>query len=132
MQWEKSLILGVDALDKEHRTLVEHANTLFEAIKERKSDEVVFKHLQFLADYTLTHFKNEEAFQRKIGYPDLENHRKIHDDFKKTVVELLGIAKSQGLDIKMRMEINALTINWLKTHIGVEDRKVANFYLSKG
>lgn len=131
MQWEKSLELGVDQMDKEHRDLVAHANTLFQAIKEKKSDSVLLDHLKFLAKYTLEHFQHEEAFQKKIGYPDFNAHKAIHEEFKKTVLELTKKAESHGLDVKMRIDINTLTINWLKNHIGVEDRKVANFYKQK-
>lgn len=131
MQWEKSLELGVDQMDKEHRELVSHANKLFQAIKEKKSDAVLLEHLKFLAKYTLDHFQHEETFQKKIGYPEFNAHKAIHEDFKKTVSEMLKKAETNGLDVKMRIDINTLTINWLKTHIGVEDRKVANFYKSK-
>lgn len=132
MQWEKSLELGVEEMDREHRELVKHANVLFEAIKERKSDTVVIEHLKFLAKYAVEHFQHEEAFQRKIGYPGFNDHKKIHEDFKKTVVDLWKSVETKGLDVKTRIDVNTMTINWLKTHIGVEDKKVAQFYKSKG
>jgi hemerythrin len=65
-------------------------------------------------------------------YPDFENHKRIHDDFKITVLDLLKDIEINGIDLKTRIEVNTMTINWLKKHIGVEDRKVAEYYKNKG
>lgn len=128
MQWEKQLDLGIEVLDNEHKELIEHANVLFTAIKDGKSDDQVMKHLEFLAAYTLKHFESEEKFQKKIGYPDYEAHRKIHQEFKGVVNALLDDVRKNGLSASKKIEVNRMTIDWLRKHIGIEDKKIATFY----
>lgn len=128
MSWEKNLELGVEEMDKEHMELVNHANALFEAMKSGNSDAFVVKHLEFLKAYTIHHFDHEEAFQKKIGYPDCEGHKVIHEAFKKVVSDLLVEVKTKGLGVKKRIEVNQMTMTWIRQHIGKEDKKVALFY----
>lgn len=44
--------------------------------------------LNYLADYTDFHFKEEEAFQKEIGYPGLKEHLEKHEELRRTVQEL--------------------------------------------
>lgn len=130
MSWEKSLELGVPEMDNEHIELINHANALFEAMHEGNNDAFVIKHLEFLKAYTIEHFDHEEIFQKKIGYPEQEAHKKIHEDFKTIVSDLLYEVKANGLGLKKRIEVNKMTMSWLRQHIGKEDKKLANFYKS--
>lgn len=34
-----------------------------------------------LVDYTVSHFRTEEEMMKRTGYPDLENHKQIHQQF---------------------------------------------------
>ncbi len=130
MTWEQSLELGVPEMDREHKKLVAHANKLFEAIKNKGSDREIIDLLKFLARYTTEHFDHEERFQKKIQYPDLKAHHVIHEEFKKTVRDMLKEVEENGLTAKMKIDINTLTIRWLQNHIGVDDRKIARYYLA--
>ena len=97
-------------------------------MKTGNSDVIVVKHLEFLKDYTIKHFNHEVAFQKKIGYPDCEAHKKIHEAFKKIVSDLLNEVKITGSSVEKRVEVNQMTMTWIRQHICKEDKKVATFY----
>ena len=128
MSWEKNLVLNVPEMDSEHIKLIEHANNLFKAMQNGHDHDLVVKHLKFLEDYTREHFSHEEAFQIKIAYPDSENHKKIHDAFKKIVSNLIKEIQIHGLNEKKCIEINKMTMTWIRQHIAKEDKKVATYY----
>ncbi len=40
--------------------------------------------MQFLYNYTAKHFSDEEKLQLKYRYPDYTNHKRYHEEFKKS------------------------------------------------
>lgn len=131
-QWEDSLVLGIDQMDQEHMELVQQANKLFDALgNPDKSSKEIVETLNFLAGYVVNHFNSEEKLQQKYGYPSFTEHKRIHEGFKSEVVALIQDVESNGLKTSQKLSINKMVINWLKKHIGVEDRKVAEYIKSK-
>ena len=49
--------------------------------KIKECDDII----EFLVNYTIEHFRDEEEYQKKVGYVDYEIHKKIHNNFKNTV-----------------------------------------------
>ena len=79
-----------------------------------------------LAAYVDQHFANEEAFLRRINYPQLEEHLKIHTNFRQSMqAALSGIDTLDDTAFR-----NALTdvYTWIINHIGKTDRKYAEYY----
>jgi hemerythrin len=82
-----------------------------------------------LAEYIDVHFTNEEAFMEEIGHPHLEEHKKVHEQFKENFYSLQPLINS-GDDAAFR---KALTdaFSWLLVHIGKSDKRYAKFYKEK-
>lgn len=59
--------------------MVKMLNELHRAMKERRDAEVVSKIMKGLLQYTGEHFTYEEGLQKKANYPDLDNHKEIHN-----------------------------------------------------
>ncbi len=118
--------LGIEGPDSEHIRLVEMLNDTYALLREGKRDEARRFFSQTLTSYVDEHFTNEEAFMESIGYPLLEEHKKVHANFKKSFLELKPQIES-GDDAAFR---NALSnaFSWLLTHIAKTDRKYADFY----
>lgn len=131
-KWEENLVLGIDQMDNEHLELVNQANKLFDALgdPEKSSNEIVDT-LNFLAGYVVNHFDSEEKLQQKYGYPLFKQHKVIHEDFKSQVITLIQDIEANGLKTSQKLSINKMVINWLKNHIGVEDKKLAEYIKSK-
>ncbi len=131
LHWEKKLMLGVPEIDKEHEELVKKTNIMLTALKSGNSTEEIIKHMNFLADYVIKHFNSEEKLQSKYNYPDIIRHKQIHSEFKVTVTKLLEDVTKNGLTTSRKIEISQMTMDWLLKHIGVEDKKLADFILEK-
>ena len=44
--------------------------------------------LNYLADYTEFHFREEEGLQESISYPGIKEHKQKHEELRNTVQEL--------------------------------------------
>ena len=81
--------------------------------------------VDFLRQYTLTHFLHEEALQLDHNYPDYPNHKRLHESFLKTVEDLSNRLYAQGPTTDLVAEINKRLAGWLLNHIKTEDARVA-------
>jgi hemerythrin len=118
--------LGIPEMDEEHIILVNMLNEVHNFIRggEKEKASAYFK--QTLAGYVGTHFSDEESFMEKINYPQLDEHRKIHANFKQSIEATLSNFDASD-EAAFR---NALTdvFTWIISHIGKTDKKYATFY----
>jgi hemerythrin-like metal-binding protein len=130
-RWDDSLAIGVEKVDNQHRQLFDAVNSLIDAIETGKSAEGLKKTLDFLVDYTVTHFADEEEIQRQCGFPDLENHHRIHEAFKKTAVELVKGLGRFGSSAAMIREVREKIGKWLLIHIKDQDSRIGAYIRAK-
>jgi hemerythrin len=130
--WDKSLEVGNQQIDDQHKQLVEALNNFLKARDGKKSNDELKKSLNFLNDYTIKHFFEEEQLQKKYGYPDYENHKKLHDGLKKVVrdlqVQLLMKGPSEALFDDVKTKVG----DWLVAHIKTQDTLIGVHLKSKG
>jgi hemerythrin len=130
--WEKSLETGNELIDSEHKQLFAAINSLLETCRAGKGKEELSKSLDFLNDYTIKHFFDEEQLQQKYGYPDYPNHKKLHDNFKAVVRDLKVKLIMKGVSDELINEVRASIGDWLVTHIKGQDIKIAAHIRAKG
>jgi hemerythrin-like metal-binding protein len=130
-QWDDSLATGHKMIDEQHKQLFVALNDLLQACQEHKGSEALTKSLNFLNDYTIKHFFDEEQVQQKYGYPDYPNHKNLHDAFKKTVRDLKVKLIMQGPSEALIDEVKTKIGGWLVTHIKGNDIKIAAFIKGK-
>jgi len=125
--WTPNLSVGVDHIDNQHKIWFEKADALFEAGKEHKAYDYIKTLLGFLDDYTKQHFRDEETYMAKIGYPGLEAQKIAHANFIKELTKLKeDYSKSEG-NILIILNANKMVINWLTNHIKYMDKKIGNY-----
>jgi hemerythrin len=124
-QWDKSLETGNRSIDTQHKQLIVAVNNLIRTYESGKGKEELKKSLDFLNDYTIKHFFDEEQLQVQYKYPDYENHRKYHEDFKKEVRKLSVELIMKGTSDALLKAVHDKIGGWLVTHIKGEDVKVA-------
>ena len=73
-EFTDDLITGNEMIDSQHRELISRINDLLVSCENRSNQSGAARLLNYLADYTDFHFKEEEAFQKEIGYPGLKEH----------------------------------------------------------
>lgn len=121
--------LGIDSVDSEHIKLVDMLNDVHALLSEGKRDEARRYFNETLATYVNEHFANEERFMESIGFPFLDAHRKIHENFKNSFHELQPLIASYD-EAAFRKALND-AFTWIIAHIGKTDKRYATFYLSK-
>ncbi|MDR3139258.1 MAG: hemerythrin family protein [Treponema sp.] len=123
--WDSSLETGNELIDSQHKALFIAVNNLLEICRKGKGKEEVSKSLDFLTQYTIKHFFDEEQLQQKYKYPDFPIHKKYHDDFKVTVRDLSHELIMKGATDRLIEELKNKIGGWLVTHIKGQDAKVA-------
>jgi hemerythrin-like metal-binding protein len=130
--WDDALAIGVENIDEQHRQLFIALNSLIDAIEMGKGAEELKKALDFLVNYTATHFADEEEIQKQCGFPDFENHRLIHEAFKSGVIQMAGQLDKLGSSADTIKEVRNKVGEWLINHIKFQDSKIGAFIKSKG
>ena len=123
--WSEKYELGNAQVDAQHRRLFELVSDLVEACMQGCEDEKLTETLDFLVNYTIRHFRDEEALQLQYKYPEYESHKQIHDDFKITVSGLVRNYKENGSSDELSSNVNKIIVRWLVNHIQCEDKKIA-------
>ena len=129
--WSDEYATGYTEIDEQHKQLFKAVNELVLACSSGQGRKKLDPTIKFLVDYTVKHFTDEENLQIKYQYPDYEAHKKHHEDFKKTALELTKELQEEGSSIVLVGKVNSIIGNWLISHIQQEDKKVGNHIMSK-
>jgi hemerythrin len=121
--------LGIDLIDNEHVKLVDMLNEVHALLSDGKREEAKQYFNVTLSSYVNEHFASEEKFMERIEFPLINEHKKIHENFKRSFYELRPLIESCD-EAAFR---NALSdaFMWIVGHIGKTDKKYAAFYLAK-
>jgi len=130
MRWDSSLQLGIGQIDDQHKQLVAMINDLHRAMKQRQTMAVMGGILERLVNYTVYHFGTEEKLFQKHGYPEYDQHKKIHENLVDKVKEFK--AKVDRGDSTISMELMDFLKDWLVNHIKGTDKKYVPFLQDKG
>ena len=96
LKWDNNYLLGNDLVDAEHRQLFDLVNGLVRSCNDDQSALELGKELDFLANYTVQHFADEENLQIISNYPEYKTHKKLHEDFKLVVTDLVKRFNTTG------------------------------------
>jgi hemerythrin-like metal-binding protein len=121
--WDpKTFGLGVAAMDQEHQQLIGYMNRLHALYVEKAPRAAIGKALTDLAQFTVKHFTDEEAYMASVGFPELKTHAIMH----KTLLERVGgfVADFQKTG-QLTDAFFAFLKMWLKAHICGIDIKYA-------
>jgi methyl-accepting chemotaxis protein len=125
--WDQTLATGNDTIDSQHKTLFEAINQLLAAMQKEEAGTELKKALDFLSDYTIKHFFEEEQLQIQAGYPDHPNHHRLHENFKATVQEFGRELIMKGASDKLIADVQKKIGNWLVFHIKGQDIKLGAY-----
>ena len=124
VQWDKSISVDNNELDEQHIRIFEFVNELLSKYHQKSDYEVVLKALNSLVDYSVYHFSYEEYILKERGYPKIDAHVKLHDNFKNKISGFLSRLNSGDKDVMDGMII--YLIDWIKNHTHVEDLDYKN------
>ncbi len=120
MKWnQEDYGTNVDYCDKQHMELFDRVNALNEAVSGGDRGDIG-KRLDYLIDYVVEHFQDEERLMEERGYAGLDQHRQEHENLVNTCTDLQG--KFHAKEAEIEEGTLAFIKNWLDHHIPVIDR----------
>ncbi|MDP2848764.1 MAG: bacteriohemerythrin [Humidesulfovibrio sp.] len=85
LMWSSKLETGVPEIDDQHKKLIEIANNVIAAVREKLGTLGVDEFVQELREYTIVHFREEEERMEKLRYPEHGAHHTEHERLKHQV-----------------------------------------------
>lgn len=126
-EWSDDYLLGIDEIDEQHKGFFEAAHRLYDGILNCEGETVVEDSVAFLKDYADKHFRAEEAFMEKHGYPGLEQHKKLHTGFFEVLDMLVDDFEVFGPSQHLADRALEISQDWLIHHIAEEDAQYAMY-----
>jgi len=125
--WSEDYELGNDFVDSQHKRLFELVGNIGKYCNEGEDVTVLSETLDFLLQYTVQHFHDEESLQERVDFPEYEYHKKLHEEFEAIVSEKVAEFKEKGSTEDLKNTVNEFVITWLVNHILKEDMKIKEY-----
>lgn len=131
IEWKEDLAVGVPNIDEQHKELFNKVNALFDACNSGKGRDQIDPIINYLQDYVVLHFGDEESLQKQYDYPEYTKHKAQHDQFIKDFLGLKDKIEKNGVTGLTIVQLNQVLVDWLIKHIRKTDRDFAAFLKEK-
>ena len=81
-------MLDIAEIDRQHRELVNMFNRLNDAVKNHESRNDIYRLIDEVISYTRLHFATEEQLMVQSGFPEIESHKRMHEELIKDTLHL--------------------------------------------
>jgi hemerythrin-like metal-binding protein len=126
-RFESRYLVGIDALDSQHRRIVDLLNELHGSVIAKKPGDLHLEILTRLVNLTKIHFATEEQILRAHSYPGYLLHKAAHDGLGRNLVDYREqIAKGER---DLALEYVELMKLWLVDHLADFDLEYARFFV---
>ncbi|TYQ16815.1 UNVERIFIED_CONTAM: hemerythrin [Acetivibrio alkalicellulosi] len=127
IEWRKSYETGIEEIDTQHKELFKRIGDLLDACSQHKGKIEVNNTIEFLGEYVITHFTEEESLQLKHSYPEYKAHKLLHDNFIVEFNKLKNRLESDGATLQFVALVNRVVVEWLINHIGNADKNFGKY-----
>lgn len=125
----KVLNIGLPILDEQHKRLFAIFDDLLAAIVEGQGEEILKDIFDRLKAYTEEHFRDEEAYMKEIGFPDLEAHADEHILLLTRVNTMWRLIK--GGETISPKSVSLFVSEWISDHILQKDVAIGEYARSR-
>lgn len=125
--WDESFVLGIDEIDQQHRSIVEHFEKFSAAIQEGCASELLLEMATFLAGYAKEHFATEERYMVQYQYPRIAEQHQEHAVFMSDTEELLKRIVHEGASREIAADLAGKLVRWIIQHIRNHDRDMVKY-----
>ena len=132
LTWNDSLSIGVDGIDTQHKELINRIEKFFVSIEDTKCSEEIIETLDFLEEYVIKHFTEEDEIQIKTNYPLIDIQQIQHEHFINELKEFRRVFESHGASTVLALNIHQSLVDWLKNHIMNLDKDLGDFLIEIG
>lgn len=129
IKWNDKISIDHGVLDEEHKIFIDIANKFIHQDKKFSDLNQARKFLVDLKEHLLLHFKNEEDYQREIGYSNMVAHHEQHQSmlfFLDEIINKIDNGKNDQLHVIDKLTTKLLT-DFLVKHMLEEDMKMRDF-----
>lgn len=125
VEWDNTLVLGIQQIDEHHQKLIEILNRCYQAVMlhdhRHELEEVVAE----LLDYTEYHFRTEELLMEELEYAAAPSHAAAHRRFVHSIHNFKD--RFDAGESFVAIDVLVFLKDWLVGHIENTDRALANF-----
>src|SRR5471030_1510520 len=129
LNWNNNLSTGIVSIDNQHQELFNLINQLITSMKEGKGKVEVIKTLDFLEEYVIKHFNEEEEIQKKNNYPQVDIQHKQHEEFKKELKQLRMVFETTGVSALFVINMQQKMSTWWRSHINDLDKDLGKYLI---
>ena len=130
IEWGEEHRIGIEEIDRQHKMLIDTANTLYSEMLVGRGREVLGRILNTLEAYAKSHFKFEERIMERYDYPFYDRHKGEHEEFSSMISRLNGEFRAGRL--RAAKDVLEVLKEWIGKHVEEEDRKLALFLERRG
>jgi hemerythrin len=123
LEWKDEYLLGMDALDYEHKDLFDCVNQIYTQCSRRAGYDTVADCLGRLHARLAAHFALEEDTMRKMKNPHYAAHKAEHDRFLDEVTDAIASFGEQ-FDHQAIEDLAGSVQRWIVGHITTFDRQL--------
>ncbi|MCF6150562.1 MAG: bacteriohemerythrin [Candidatus Kuenenia sp.] len=129
--WSDDLATGILSIDNQHKEIFIRVNRFLGEVERGNSKKAILDILDFLSEYVVKHFYDEELLMLSEQYNGLRKHKDEHLQFKKDILALGKKINDNGITTNQVLPIQQQVCGWLTKHIFGEDKKIAVFIRNK-
>ena len=122
--WTDDYLLGYGAMDETHREFVTIVNGLLQC-----EDSAVAGHLEAFARHAEAHFKEEDGWMERSGFPPKDCHVEEHAAVLKSVYQVLEVVKAG--DFAEGRRLAAALADWFPGHAFHLDSALAQWMVKQ-
>ena len=128
--WDNVYSVGFEPIDNQHKELVKIINEIFDVCKQGDAvaNSIFLKMITKTTDYAGLHFSDELKYIREAGFPNVKEHKQMHDNFVETLSQSIQEFK-EGKAVPI--ELARFLKKWLLTHIAEQDKQYAPYLAKK-
>jgi hemerythrin len=132
IEWTPALSTNFPEVDEQHKELIRRINAMFDACAANKPREEVARLIDFLEEYTVTHFTSEENRMLDLDYPEYRQHKAEHAVFITWVADMKRKFHDEGAGADVLSLITQNLMEWLNGHIRKTDWKLGKYLRDYG
>ena len=121
LEWKSEYAIGHFQTDNEHKKLISLANKVIRFSKNGEDISRIREALKALRQYTIIHFRNEENYMQRIGYPGLKQHQECHEEL---IARMNEVVTENTTVNDLVHGLKRLMVVWVIEHIIHEDNKI--------
>ena len=126
LQWKDHYSVGAEAIDDEHKELIERINRLYDQLMAEAEPLAASAFFEDLIRAITAHFVLEERSMREHGYDQLPQHR---EDYERLLDEILSLIDEFDRNEEAgREDLAARLDGWLSCHLETHDARLQEVF----